>query len=426
MYCGGCFHDNTLVAAARQLGHAVTMVPLYLPLTLDESDQSRGTPIFFSGINVFLEEKIPLFRRAPAWLHKLFASPKLLGLAAGFAGKTRADELGELTVSMLRGEEGNQARELDELIAWLQGQSKPELIGLSNALLLGLARQLKRELKVPVVCSLQGEDYFLDSLPDAQRDLAWQILSERTRDIDLFIAPSRYFADLMSHRLNIATEKMRVVYNGINLAGFQNVETDRAKSKTRAGSPTIGFFARMCHDKGLDTIVETFILLRERGTMADLKLKIGGGCGPSDEPMVEAARQRLKSKGLLGAVEFFPNVTRPEKIRFLESLDVFCTPALYGEAFGLYVIEAMAAGVPVVEPRDAAFPEIIEATGGGIVTEPNPSGLAEGIESLILDPTAARALGAAGQRAVFEKFNADRMARKTIDVFQEAISQPAQ
>ena len=78
MYCGGCLRDNALVAALRKLGHQVLMVPLYLPLTLDEEDQSAGTPLFFGGISVYLEQKSPLFRGTPGWFHDLFASRPLL------------------------------------------------------------------------------------------------------------------------------------------------------------------------------------------------------------------------------------------------------------------------------------------------------------------------------------------------------------
>ena len=154
MYCGGCLRDNALVAALRKLGHEVLMVPLYLPLTLDEEDQSAGTPIFFGGINVYLEQKAALFRGAPGWLHDLFASRPLLQWAAGRAAKTRAADLGELTLSMLRGEAGNQAREIEELIAWLKTQPKPDVLCLSNALLIGMARRLKADLGVPVACAL--------------------------------------------------------------------------------------------------------------------------------------------------------------------------------------------------------------------------------------------------------------------------------
>ena len=240
MYCGGCLRDNALVAALRQLGHEALMVPLYLPLTLDEEDQSAGTPIFFSGINVYLAQKASLFRGAPGWLRDLFASPRLLKWAAGKAAKTRASDLGELTLSMLRGEAGNQARELDELIAWLKTQPKPDVLCLSNALLVGMARRLKSEMGVPVVCALQGEDFFLDGLPESHRAACWQTLAERAADVDLFVAPSRYFDSLMRERLGLPADRVRVVYNGIKLDGYdeecrmQNAECRRERAWVRA------------------------------------------------------------------------------------------------------------------------------------------------------------------------------------------------
>src|SRR5438093_1415395 len=276
MYCGNCFRDNALVAELRKLGHQVLMVPLYLPMTLDEEDQSRGTPIFFSGINVYLEQKSSLFRHAPEWLHRLLESPALLRWAAGKAAKTRPEEVGDLTLSMLHGEDGNQSRELDELIGWLKQHPHPDVICLSNALLVGMVHKLKQELRSPVVCMLQGEDYFLDSLAQTQRELAWKTLAERATEVDSFIAPSRYFADLMGKRLNLPTDRVSVVFNGINLDGYQTVppppdpsqEGSRfsstpgqfpswegsgvGKSAYKRGAPVLGYFARMCREKGLD------------------------------------------------------------------------------------------------------------------------------------------------------------------------------
>ena len=207
MYCGNCLRDNALVAALRRQGHQALMVPLYLPMTLDEEDQSAGTPVFFGGINVYLEQKSSFFRNAPQWLHRVLESPALLKWAAGRAAKTRPEEVGDLTISMLRGEEGNQSRELDQLIGWLTTRPHPDVICLSNALLVGLVRRLKQGLRSPVVCMLQGEDYFLDSLPQARRDEAWKTLAGRAAEVDLFIAPSRYFADLMTRRLALPPGK---------------------------------------------------------------------------------------------------------------------------------------------------------------------------------------------------------------------------
>src|SRR4051812_26957588 len=182
MFCGNCFRDNALVAQFRKMGHETLLVPLYLPMRLDEEDQTHGTPIFFSGINVYLDQKSLFFRKAPAWLRDVLASPGLLKWAAGKAAKTRAADVGDLTLSMLEGEHGNQARDLEEMLGWLKGRPHPDVICLSNALLVGMARKLKEVLRCPVVCSLQGEDAFLDALPDAFSKSCWQVLSERARD----------------------------------------------------------------------------------------------------------------------------------------------------------------------------------------------------------------------------------------------------
>jgi len=416
MYCGNCLRDNALVAALRSLGHEVLMVPLYLPLTLDETDQSAGTPVFFSGINVYLEQRAAWFRKAPAWLHHLLASPALLKWAAHRSANTRADTLGPLTVSMLRGEHGNQARELEDLISWLITQQKPDAIFLSNALLLGMARRLKAALARPIVCMLQGEDYFLDSLPEPHRTTCWTTLAERAQDADLFIGPSRYFTDLMHRRLSLPADRMRVVYNGINLAGYSDENPTRPTlNPAGSGAPILGYLARMCREKGLDTLIQAFILLRQRGRVPDLKLCIVGSFGPADESYVRSVKHQVQAAKLSSEVEFLPNVDRVTKLKRLQSFSVFSVPARYGEAFGLYVIEALAAGVPVVQPRTAAFPELIELTGGGILTEPeDPRDLARAIEGLLLDRPRARALGKTGQRVIFEKLSAEAMAREVV------------
>jgi glycosyltransferase involved in cell wall biosynthesis len=420
MYCGNCFRDNALVAALRRMGHDVTMVPLYLPLTLDEEDQSANTPIFFGGINVYLEQKAAFFRRMPRFLHRLLASRKLLRWAAGRAASTRATEVRDMLLSMLRGEEGRQARELDELIAWLKQHNHPDVVCLSNALLAGLTRRLKTQLATRVVCHLGGEDAFLDGLPDSHREAAWQLLQERCADVDLFIAPSRYFGDLMAGRLNLAPERVRVIHNGINLEGLEIRNPPARRDDVRNGAaPVLGYFARMCKEKGLDTLVEAYIHLKHRGKVPRLKLHIGGSCGPADEPFVKELRRRLAEAGYIGEVAFFPNLSRVEKLDFLGALSVFSVPARYGEAFGLYLIEAMAAGVPVVQPRTAAYPEVIESTGGGLLCEPgDPNSLADAIEQLLLNPPQARALGEAGRNAVLEKFNARVMAEETLRAFE--------
>jgi glycosyltransferase involved in cell wall biosynthesis len=417
MYCGNCVRDNALVSALRRMGHSTLMLPLYLPMTLDEADQSAGSPIFFGGVNVFLDQKSKWYRRAPSWLRRCLDTPALLRWAGGKAAKTRAEEVGDLTVSMLRGEEGNQLRELEELIGWLQSQSeRPEVICLSNALLAGLARRIRTDLRAPVVCMLQGEDSFLDSLPESHRELAWNTLTQRVADVSLFIAPSRYYAERMVARLKLNQDRVCVIHNGINLEGYDPNFANRSEG-LEDGPPVLGYFARMCREKGLDTLIESFIALRQRGRVPGLKLRVGGSCGPTDQPLVEQMRDRLNQAGLLGEVEFHPNLDRAGKIAFYRSISVLSVPALYGEAFGLYLLEAMAAGVPAVQPRHGAFPELIEATGGGLITEATPVALAQGIETLLLDPVRRRGLGQAAHRAVHSEFSIARVAERLFQAF---------
>jgi glycosyltransferase involved in cell wall biosynthesis len=419
MFCGICFRDNAVVAALRKMGHDVLMVPLYLPLTLDEEDQSAGVPIFFSGINVYLEQKSALFRHAPNWLHQMLTARGLLSWVGTKAAKTQPRDLGDLTLSMLRGEEGNQARDLYDLIEWLRTHAKPDAIMLSNALLIGLARQLKAELNVPVICMFQGEDGYLDSLPEAYRADCWKVLAERAGELDGLCAPSGYFAEFMTRRLSLPTGRVKMVPNGINLTGYAGHQPAIAAPNP----PVLGYFARMCHDKGLDVLIDAYLLLRKRARVKNARLKIGGGCGPTDEVFVAPLRRRLEEAGVGGDVEFHPNLDRAGKIDFLRSLSVFSVPSRSREAFGLYVVEAMAAGVPVVQPRAGAFPEIVEATGGGALCEPeNREALADCIEKLLLEPERARKMGALAREAVLEKFSAEAMARGTLEFCQTVVT----
>ena len=407
MYCGNCFRDNALVAQLRRMGHHALMVPLYLPLTLDEADQSEGTPLFFSGLNVYLAQKFNCFQKAPNWLRSMLTSGRLLNWLGNFAGKTRGAEAGDLTLSMMRGEAGNQARELEQLIAWLKEHEQPDVVCLSNALITGLAKRIRQELGVPVVCLLEGEDAFLDSLPSPQREQTWAELSKRVADIDLFIAPTRYYADAMAQRAGIPAAKLEHINNGINLDGFE-------PSDLPDDPPVLGYFARMCPEKGLDALVDAFVRLKQTGPIPGLKLAIGGGCQPGDKAFVEKQKARLRAAGLLGEVTFRPNLDRNAKLVFYRGLTVLSVPAP-GEAFGLYVVEAMASGVPVVAPDDASFPEIVEGNGAGVICEKdNPQALADAIGQLLLDRERLAKCAAAGRQAAVQTFNIERMAESFV------------
>jgi glycosyltransferase involved in cell wall biosynthesis len=404
MYCGNCFRDNALVAEWRKMGHNAVMASLYLPMTLDEEDQSKNAPVFFAGTNVYLEQIFPLFGKAPDWLRGWLASPGLLKWAGSRAAKTRADQLGDLTLSMIHGELGNQARDLEDLITWLKNDQKPDVVCLSNALLVGMTRRIRNDVRVPVVVELQGEDTFLDSLPESHRAKCWAALRERAAEVDLFIAPSHYFAELMTKRLDLRPERVRVVYNGIRLDGYE-------PAPANIDPPVLGYFARMCKEKGLDTLIAAYIHIRKNNVLPNLRLKIGGAMGPSDEPFVAKLKEDLRASGLSSDVEFHPNLDKVTKQSFMRSLSVFSVPALYGEAFGLYLIEAWAAGVPVVQPRHAAFPELVRASGAGVICEPgDPTALATAIVDVLKTPAKRQQLAQAALSASRTMFNVSAMA----------------
>ena len=419
MYCGNCFRDNALVLALRQLGHEALMVPLYLPMTLDETSAAGSTPTFFGGINVYLSHKVPFHRKAPAWWRNLFDHPRLLKWASGKAAKTRAADVGELNVSMLRGEEGNQVRELDELIRWLKTQPKPDAVFLSNALLAGFARKMKAELGTRVIVFLQSEESFLDSMPEPWRTKSWDVLAERAEDVDGWISPSRYFAERMSERLGLRSDRVEVVHNGINLAGYPA----GPKPPRQLGQPMVlGYFARMCPEKGLDVVVDAFIRLREDGGFSTLKLKIGGACGPGDEPYVAEQVTKLSVANLMADVSFHKNVTRSEKIEFYASCDILSVPSRQSEAFGLSIIESLAAGTPLVLPTTATFPELLGITGGGVLCgQNNAIALAKTLAQVLPDPARLAAMGEAGRIVVRTRFTDGVMAREIVLAAQRLI-----
>jgi hypothetical protein len=207
--------DADVVRAMRKLGEDVLMVPMYLPLQADKIEQLTNAPIFFGGINVYLQQKLSLFRKTPRWVDWLFDRPSLLGLIAGKADMTSPRDLGETTVSMLKGLDGKQVKELERLVNWLgEEENRADVIVLSNLLLAGLAGAIKQKLNVPIVCLLKDEDGFLDSLPQLYSQQAWQLTGKCVNDMDGFIAASREYADEIAGRLGIGAERISVIDTG--------------------------------------------------------------------------------------------------------------------------------------------------------------------------------------------------------------------
>jgi glycosyltransferase involved in cell wall biosynthesis len=409
-HCGVCMRDNALAKELIRQGHDAMMLPMYLPLILDESAASPDAPVFFGGISVYLQQKFSFFRHTPRWLDRLLNAALLLKLAGRFSGMTATAEVGELTHSMLLGEHGHQAKEVEALIAWLLAHGKPDAVWLSTALFVGLARRIREALDIPVIASLQGEDSFLDGLPEPARSQCWATLAERARHVDVFISPSRYYAEFMGGRMQLSAEQLRVIPNGVAPEEFV-VRT------ALPDPPVIGYLARFIEGKGFNLIVDAFIELKRRGRFPNARLRCAGTMTAADERNLARVREKLTAAGFAGDAAFLPNVTRDEKLEFLRGLTLMSVPATYGEAFGMYLVEAMAAGVPIVQPRTAAFPEIVEASGAGTLCEPgNATALAEGWEALLGDPAALNAFGERGRAAAEGEFSLARMADRFVAV----------
>ncbi|MCI0381391.1 MAG: glycosyltransferase family 4 protein [Gemmataceae bacterium] len=428
MLCGSCLHDNTLVAALQSLGHDALLIPTYTPTRTDEENVSIGR-VFFGGINVFLQQKSALFRHTPWFLDRLLDAPGLLRWVSRFAVNTEAQELADLTLSMLRGEHGHQRKEIDKLAGWLETDVRPEIINLTAVLLSGVVHKLRERLKVPVLGTLQGDDIFLEALPDEARRQALELLRENCREFAGFIATSRYYADFMAEYLAIPREKIHVVYPGLDLRRHsnpcpRNEESGQTGMFAPRGQPfTIGYFARICPEKGLHQLIEAFGLLKQMPGVGKCRLRVSGWLGENNKHYLEGLRQALKDKGL---AEHFEHVEAPDhasKVHFLQSLDVLSVPTVYREPKGLYVLEALANGVPVVQPRHGSFPELIEATGGGLLVEPNdPADLANALWRLMDNAVERATLAQAGQRAVHERFHARGMAEQTLAIYRNYLA----
>jgi glycosyltransferase involved in cell wall biosynthesis len=416
MYCGSCMHDNTLVAALARQGHDALLVPTYTPIRTDEPDVSQPR-VFFGGINVYLQQKLGLFRHTPWFLDRLLDAPPLLRWVSRFAVKTGAEDLGDLTVSVLQGEHGRQRKEIAKLVRWLAAEVRPQLVNLTAALLSGLVHEMKDRLQVPVLCSLQGDDIYLESLPEPYRGRSLALIREHCREVDGFLSTSAYYADFMADYLAIPRQRIHVVHPGLDLRGHGGPR------QQGDGRPfVVGYFARICPEKGLHVLAEAFRLLRQMPGAEACRLRVSGWLGANNQAYFEDISRRMKEGGLADAFAHVESPDHASKVRFLQSLDALSVPTTYREPKGLYVLEALANGVPVVQPRHGSFPELVAATGGGLLVNPeDPQDLAAALHRLVRDPAHAAELGRKGQEAVHARFHAGRMAQETAAVYAQYV-----
>jgi glycosyltransferase involved in cell wall biosynthesis len=415
MYCGSCLRDNALAAELKSRGHDVVLVPLYTPTLTDEPNVSE-TRVFFGGISVYLQQKAGFFRWAPRIVDKLLDAPWLIKAASSGSISTDPRSLGELTISMLRGENGYQRKEFEKMLEWLATEPAPDVVQLPNALLAGLAPSLRRTLKAPIHCTLQGEDLFLDGLTKPHRAEALGLIRKNAVFVDRFTAVSEYYADFMANYLSIAREKIDVVPLGINLEGF-----DRRRHEPADKPFTVGYLARIAPEKGLSGLCDAYVRFRQMPGVDRAQLEVAGYLAPDQQTYLKDAERRLTNAGLGGEFHYRGAPDREQKIEFLRRLDVLSVPTVYVEPKGLFVLEAMTCGVPVVQPRHGAFIEMLEKSSGGLLVEPdNIDSLANGLYTLWRYPAMRAELGEKGFEAVRQHYSISRSADRMIGVYERS------
>ena len=415
MYCGTCIHDNMVATILKKQGHNVTLIPTYTPTRTDEANVSMDR-VFFGGINVYLQQKLSIFRHTPWAIDKLFDNRALLNGLARFSGSTDARDLGELTVSMLRAEHGHQKKELTKLVKWLAEENRPDIVYLTNSMLVGFTTEIKQALDVPVVCALQGEDIFLQDLIEPYKTEAMTLLRKRAAEADGFVAPCSYYARFMADTyLGVSVDNIDIVPLGLNMDGHGMLV-----EKPEPPPFIIGYLARICPEKGLHILVDAFLIVAEALGADNVQLHVAGYLGKKDEPYLEELVNQIQDAGLSNSFVHHGEVTRTQKIDFLNQLHVFSVPTVYRESKGLSIIESLANGVPVVQPHHGTFPEMIDATGGGLLVAPeSPESLAMGIMELLNDAEQREHLGETGKINTHQKFNDTAVADQLLKVFEK-------
>ncbi len=414
-YCGNCLRDSAYVNSLRELGHDAITLPMYLPLTINGEKTNEEIPVFYGAVNIYLKQQFPIFRHMPDWMETLLDSKTVLKFAAKKSGSTRAHGLEQLTESMLLGQQGFQNQELDRLVDFLKNHEKPDVVHFSNALLLGMAKQIREEVKCPVVFSLQNEDVWVDAMEPSWRGKIWQLMAEKTHDVDAFIAVSSFFAGVMIEKMNIPSEKMHVVHIGVKPENY-------AWSSPATSPPAIGYLSRICQENGFEILVDAFIRLKADPRYSNLKLNVTGGMTGDDKPFLNRQLKKLQDNNIRQEIEIFDDFTTEGLKAFFKSLSVLSVPVLQGEAFGLYQIEAMASGVPLVQPALGAFPEVIKTSGGGVLYHPNtPDALADKLSEVLSDRASLEKMSLLGRKSVEEQFNCRKLTMKMVEVYSNAF-----
>jgi glycosyltransferase involved in cell wall biosynthesis len=416
MYCGSCLRDNALAAELRRRGHDIVLMPIYTPTTTDETNVS-ASHVFFGGVSVFLEQRVPLFRHTPAILDRLWDSNLVLRLASKRQIKVDPAALGDMTVSMLKGSAGHQRKEVEKMRRWLAHEPRFDLVSLPFTLLIGLARPLREALGAPIACTLQGEDLFLEHLPEPWRTQSLELIRRAVADVDVFVSVSESYVGFMSDYLHIPRQKIAVVPIGIAQDGHH------PKATRQAPPFTVGFFGRVAPEKGLHLLADAYRRLRGRPGVPPTRLLAGGYMLNEHRPYFADIGRQMREWGLADQFHYAGSPDRAGKIALLHEMDVMSMPATYDEPKGFTLIEAMANGVPVVQPDRGAFREIVTRTGGGLLVTPDdPEALADGLLALLADRRRAADLARAGAEGVRRHYTVEAMATAVEAVYEGLVS----
>lgn len=459
MYCGSCMRDNALATALQRQGHRVTLVPLYTPLRVEEdgsagpadeaadeimpaaeADSSTFGPaapagaagalaspnvgkVYYGGVNVYLQHALGVFRHTPRLFDWVLDRGWLLNAAGRMGAQTPPEKLVGLTADILKGEHGPTMKELRRLVEFLKTDIKPEVVSLPNLMFIGMAETFRRELAAPVVCELTGEDIFLNAMRPEDRERVREAIRSKVRDVSKFVATSGYYADQMAAYLGVPREQIDVIYPGIPKGYLRDGHGMAHAIGAVDRPPTVGYLARICPEKGLGRLVDAMELLHDLPGMSDVHLEVGGYVGKRDLKWYKGLQERVARSALAGKVTWRGEVTKQQKLQLLDSIDVFSAPGPYAEAKGIFVLEALARGVPVVQPAHGSYPELIARTGGGVLVPPGDArALAEALAELLRDAARRRELGEAGRKAVAEAFTDDHMARNMVKVYEDLLA----
>ena len=411
MYCGSCLLDNALATELLAQGHDVILAPVYTPTLTDEYNVSQKR-VFFGGISIYLEQHLSIFRKTPWIIDRIWESPWLLKKLSGRGISPDPALLGNLTVSMLKGESGSLKKEFEKLSDWLRSEPTPDIVHLPNSLLIGMAKPIRKALLRPICCSVQGEDLFINGLPEPYRQRSIELIRSQIQFVDAFLFPSGTYAAQMSSLLSIPRHKVFTVPFGINLSSYS------AEDPVPSSPFTLGFFARIAPEKGLHVLCEAYFKLRNQGVLPESRLEAGGYLGPEHQSYLNTISEMMRDWGLSGEFRYVGALGKDEKTRFYKRLDVFSLPTTYDEPKGLSALEAMASGVPVILPRRGAFVEMIAKTSGGILFDPEDlTSLSEAIHQLYMNPTLAKQFAANGRLGVREHYSIGRMAECVLGVY---------